>query len=51
MKRVVTRYSLGSGISSYVLVGDILNIIVALVRHGLIINHGVGYGAAETEVR
>ena len=51
MKRVVARYSLGSGISSYVLVGDILNIIVALVRHGLIINHGVGYGAAETEVR
>ena len=33
------------------LVGEILKIIVALVRHGLIINHVVEYGAAETEVR
>ena len=45
MKRVVVRYSLGSGISSICLVGEILKTIVSLARHGLIVNNVVEDGA------
>ena len=46
-KRSVATYSLDSGIASMFWVREILKIIVALTRHGLIVNNIVGDGASE----
>ena len=47
IKRVITRYAVGAGISSAFLLSEIPRIIVALFRYNLIVNNKTGDRASE----